>query len=439
VIVIQENRSFDNLFDCFTGTACVKRGKEEVKEGSKYVDKWVKLQEQDLVPKTKNNDIGHCYYSFFTAYDGGKLDGFNLEPQGACPRTWGGSGALTGTFPYQYINPTEIAPYWDMAQQYGLADRMFQTQGSGSFTAHQDLIRGGTIVDANGSSMIDTPDGEPWGCDALNPDTKTNLITTALKWELDKGPFPCTNKFQVGSSSYETLRDLLDGAGVSWHYYSPCYSGSPTGGSCHDDSNTNTGALLNAFDVIDSVRYGKEWGTNVSMPQTNIFTDITNNQLAAVSWVIPLQNDSDHPGDTADNGPSWVASIVNAIGQSTYWDSSAVIVVWDDWGGMYDHVPPPGKRDAQGGPGFRVPMIVVSPYVPQAEVSHTTYFFGSILQYIEGNWNLGSLGTTDATSTSILNMFDYQQQPRPFTTIPSDRSIDFFKHEPPSSVPADPE
>ena len=396
------------------------------------------------MPKAKNKawltDIGHCHYSFTLAYDNGKMDGFNQEPRSTCPRRTTSGFKPIGEVAYQYINPAQIKPYWDMAGQYGLADRMFQTQGSGSFSAHQDLIRGGTIVDAAGDSMIDTPTGIPWGCDA-SPAARTDLITPALQWELDKGPFPCSNRFTVGTSSYETVSDLLDAAGVGWRYYSPCFRYSPKGQGCHTDCigpSKCSGALLNAFDVIYHVRNGPEWGSNVSMPQTNIFTDIKNNQLQAVSWVIPMQADSDHPGDQVDHGPSWVASIVNAVGESAYWNSSAIVVVWDDWGGLYDHVNP-GTRDQQGGPGFRVPMIVVSPYVPQAEVSHTRYGFGSILRYIEQNWGLGSLGTTDATSKSIVDMFDYSQTPRQFTTIPSSLRIDHFEHESGSSEPADTE
>ena len=124
----------------------------------------------------------------------------------------------------------------------------------------------------------------------------------------------------------------------------------------------------------------------------------------------------------------------NGIGQSPAWNSTAIIVVWDDWGGFYDPVAPP-KLDNQGGPGFRVAMIVASPYVPANEISHTMYGFGSIIRYIEDNWNLGSLGTTDATSTSIANMFDYSQKPRKFKIIPAKYSREFFLHQKPSGLP----
>jgi phospholipase C len=449
ILIIQENRSFDNLFDCFKGTACVKRGKERVKQGSQYVDQWVPITEHKLVPAKLNNDIGHCYFSFSTAWDQGAMDGFDLEPKGACPRGWGGgSYHVTGTFPYQYISHKEIAPYWDMAKEYVLADAMFQTQGSSSFTAHQDLIRGGTAIGGpygSSASLIDTPTGGTWGCDAMGSKESTNLITTSLKWEEDAGPFPCTTDFPGSGASYTTLRDLLDAQGISWKYYSPCYFGSNAPKCANNKCNSCAGSQLNAFDVIAPVRNGPEWSTNVSMPSANILDDVNKNRLPAVSWVVPDQNNSDHPGDAVDHGPQWVASIVNAVGKSAYWNSSAIVVVWDDWGGMYDHVAPPtvsgsgSGRDDQGGLGFRVPMIVISPYVPQAVVSHTQYEFGSIIKYVEENWNLGTLNTTDQRANTIGDVFNYKQQPRPFTPIPSSLSADYFEHQRPSDFPADSE
>ncbi|HEY1884063.1 MAG TPA: alkaline phosphatase family protein [Candidatus Cybelea sp.] len=449
VLIIQENRSFDNFFDCFKGTACVKRGMERVKQDGKYVDKPVTLAERKLVPpKGTNHDIGHCYYAFSQAWDQGSMDGFNQEPLDFCPRSWGGGtgGPPANTFPYQYVNHQEIAPYWDMAKQYALADAMFQTQGSSSFTAHQDLIRGGTAIGGaygSSASLIDTPTGTTWGCDAPDPKERTNLITTALKWEENAGPFPCTSAFPGSGANYTTLRDLLDAHDISWKYYSPCYPQSNTPKCAGNKCTQCDGAQLNAFDVIAPVRNGPEWGTNVSMPSQTILNDVKKNRLPAVSWVIPDQNNSDHPGDTVDDGPEWVASIVNAVGKSPYWSSSAIVVVWDDWGGMYDHVAPPALsksgsgRDDQGGLGFRVPMIVISPYVPQGIVSHTQYEFGSIIKYVEANWNLGSLNTTDQRANSIGDIFNYKQQPRSFIPIRSRLSADFFERQRPSDLPAD--
>ncbi|MFY9719655.1 MAG: alkaline phosphatase family protein, partial [Candidatus Cybelea sp.] len=123
---------------------------------------------------------------------------------------------------------------------------------------------------------------------------------------------------------------------------------------------------------------------------------------------------------------------------SKYWNSSAIVILWDDWGGFYDHESPAFLRDDQGGLGFRVPMLIVSPYV-QPHVEHTQYEFGSILKFIEERWDLGSLHTTDERATSIGNVFDYNRQPRSFKTIPARLPLSFFLHQRPSGVVPDSE
>lgn len=409
VVVIQENRSFDDLFATYPGADGATQGLMETPSGDVYVP----LKETKL---SQFCDPGHGYKGFLKSYDGGKMDGFALE-NGKC------SG--NHTFPYQYVDPEQIAPYWTLAQQYVLADQMFQTQGSGSFTAHQDLIAGGTILNpAKTKSLVDYPSSTPWGCDGP-PGVKTDLleyINSALHYKHDQGPFPCLG--------YATLRDLLDAKSVSWTYYSPPVKG-------------NSGAVWNAFEAIKAVRYSSEWGTNVTDSNTQIFSDIKSGKLAAVSWVVPDKTNSDHPDSGSDTGPSWVASIVNAIGESSYWNSSAVVIVWDDWGGFYDNAKPP-FFDHWGGLGFRVPMLVVSPYAKsgnssQSYISHTQYEFGSILRFIEDTFELGSLGTTDARAKSISDCFDFSQSPRKFSQIPSSFSRSFFEHQRPSYQPVDSE
>jgi len=409
VVIIQENRSFDDLFATFPGADGTTYGYMKTPSGELYEP----LQEVNLAEKC---DFIHGYEGFLKDYDGGKMDGF--EAIGTCKSN--------PTAPYQYVNPAQIAPYWDMAQTYVLADQMFQTQGSGSFTAHQDLIAGATIIDqAKTLSIVDVPTHTPWGCDAPKG-TKTDVLKwtgSAILYQ-HTGPYPCFK--------YATMRDLLDKKSmtkpVSWKYYAPAVK--------------TSGSIWNAFDAIKAVRNGPEWKTNISSPQTNIFNDIQNGQLPSVSWIIPDGVDSDHPADGSDTGPSWVASVVNAIGLSSYWQSTAIIVVWDDWGGFFDHVPPP-FFDHWGGVGFRVPMIVISPYARETYpgqpgyISHTQYEFGSILKFIENVWGLGSLGTTDARATSIVDCFDFTQAPRSFTTIPSSYSKSYFLHRPPSNEPVD--
>lgn len=431
VLMIQENRSFNNIFATFPGATGTTTGEELVKVGNSYQQKKIQLTE---VPLEDKHSLTHLYRAYSTAYDDGAMDAFNLIKAVV-------SGKAEGKAPYQYVNPSDVQPYWTIATQYGIADMMFQTQGSGSFSAHQDLIRGGTCITSatsckmpSGSteSLVDTPSGMPWGCDSP-PGTKTSLISSSGQVTTG-GPFPCSKDFpNYGSGGYTTLRDRLDAAGVSWKYYTPCFklsSCSPSQGCPNCDA-----ALLNAFDVSAPVRYGSEWGTNVSMPETNIFGDISSGNLPAVSWVIPEDDENDHPDESADNGPEWVASVVNAVGESSYWNSSMIVVIWDDWGGFYDNAVPP-FQDKYGGLGFRVPAIIISPYAIAGTskqggyIANTPFEFGSILKFIENNWNLKATGQTDARATSIGKVLNYAQARRPFSAISSKHSAQYFIERP---------
>ncbi|HLY02440.1 MAG TPA: alkaline phosphatase family protein [Candidatus Cybelea sp.] len=432
IIVIQENRSFDNFFATFPGADGTMTGQAAAMPESIAESCPVPITEPTTIPLTKvdllgngfpssygyptNQDLTHIYSGFQLDRDNGKMDGFDLEGAGAR-----GSGTPACTYPYQYVNPAKIAPYWDMAKQYVLADHTFQTQGSGSFTAHQDLIAGGTAL-SNSEALIDTPSYFPWGCDGNPQHLVTAVIKRTGKVYEYGGPFPCL--------TYSTLRDLLDAKSVSWKFYAVRvypYTNCP---KCQG------AGIWSAFDAIKAVRYSSEWKTNVTRSNTDIFSDISKQKLPAVSWITPNGPNSDHPATKSDKGPSWVASIVNAVGQSSYWDSTAVVILWDDWGGFYDHVAPPAGPNWQGGPGFRVPLLIVSPYV-KPHVQHTQYEFGSILRFIEDNWNLGTLGRNDAHSTSIGNAFDFNMPPRTFKVIPAKYSRAFFLHQPLSDEPLD--
>jgi phospholipase C len=417
VLLIQENRSFNDFFAGYpnadgttTGQAVTNKNCSPPIYGGP-----IALAKAPLI---LTKDLNHTWRSGYSvAYDGGKMDSFDNI------RFSTGAGPYECSYPYMYTDPSQITPYWTLASQYTLAEHMFTTIGSDSFTAHQDLIRGGTIVEPN-KAMVDDPTcGDCWwGCNA-SPGTFTHLITSGNKW-VQVGPKPCTTDFK---SSYKTLRDLLDAKSVSWKYYVP-------------PSDEIFGKLLSAFDVIAPVRYGPEWNTNIITPETKILDDVSDDDLAAVSWVVPEAGNSDHPyteinGKFVDNGPEWIATVVNAIGQSSYWDSTAIIIVWDDWGGIYDNEG--GVLGKYAGPGERVPALIVSPYARAGYISKTTYQFGSILKYIEQNWSLGSLGTTDKTSASIIDCFDYKQTPIKFKKIASSLGKSYFMHEPHSYRPPD--
>jgi phospholipase C len=406
IIVVQENRTYDDLFATFPGGDGATSGFYLKKVGNGYVKTAIKLKMRSLAG---NEDLNHDSKAYNLACDGKDsypktscaMDGFNfIGDNGNNP---------SNNFAYMYVNPSDIKPYWDMAKQYGLSDHMFTTQGSGSFTGHFDLVAGTSQLKPSWS-LIDYPnEWADWGCNTTNG----HFFPAAPG--PNAGPFPCV-KFPT-----KTMRDLLDGAGLSWKYYTPKYI--PGG----------IGAEWDAFSALSEVYNDpNEWGTNVNWPETNVFNDIANDALPAVSWVIPDSDNSDHPwgpNNHTDNGPSWVASIVNAVGQSAYWNSTAVIVTWDDFGGYFDHEPP-AFFDKMGGLGFRVPMLVVSPYVKAGTISHTQYEFASILKFVEQNFGLPSMHTTDDRARSMSDMFDFAQKPRKFKTIQSALKKEFFIRQP---------
>jgi phospholipase C len=187
VVVIQENRTFDNLFATFPGADGTTTGEAEavpVAEQSQCP-----IDRKEKVNLTQGNlavgdDFGHKYSDVQIDYENGNMDGFDVDPIPA------GGGKIACLHPYQYVNPSQISPYWDIAQQYVLADHMYQTQGSGSFTAHQDLIAGGTAIDSH-ESIIDDPSGFPWGCDS--PST----ATTSLSLRPTANTSPVKDRFPV--------------------------------------------------------------------------------------------------------------------------------------------------------------------------------------------------------------------------------------------------
>ena len=175
-----------------------------------------------------------------------------------------------------------------------------------------------------------------------------------------------------------------------------------------------------------------EMAANVVAPPSQVLKDISNGQLASVVWVTPTFATSDHPRYTNGSGPSWVTSIVNAIGASPYWQNTAIFVVWDDWGGFYDHVPPPIYNSFEL--GFRVPLIVVSPYAKTGCVSHVRHEFGSILKFIEETFSLPSLGTTDARADDLSDCFSFSQMPRRYRHVSTKYPPEYFLLQPSSRV-----
>ncbi len=416
VIMVQENRSFDNLFAGFPGADTTMQGlcKPDppktpwCKTEHEVPLKSIKL-EDGHIPGGKDICHSHQCFEIECDYDHAAstclMDGFDLISLGEVfdPQR------PAKLYPYSYIKRAETKPYWDLARKYTLADRMFFTDTASSFIAHQELIAGTVRLDDD-ESLTDQPDAMPWGCDAPKGTQVDILLRDGREFQAPRRhsqgppylPFPCFTQ-------YQTMADLFDAAHTSWKFYVAWMFGRKSDFS---------GDVWNGFDAIKKVRYGPDW-SHISRPNTTFFTDIKRGALPQVSWVIPSLCDSDHPASGANRGPRWVTQVVNAIGTSKYWKDTAIVLLWDDWGGWYDNAPPP--RVNYTSLGFRVPMLVISPYARPHYVSHTQYDFGSVLKFVEQNFGLGSLGTTDATANSMADVFDFTQKPSAFEPAPLPR------------------
>ncbi|MBV8067324.1 MAG: hypothetical protein JO113_05065 [Candidatus Eremiobacteraeota bacterium] len=370
IFVVQENRSFNNLFLGYPGAKTRGYGYDE--RGNKIV-----LQPE---PLAEGWDLGHTSQDFFKACDGrGKLPGTKCRMDG-----WNNEFASFGApanAPYSYVVRKDVGVYWKMARQYVLADRTFASNLDGSFIAHQ------YIVAAYASGAVDTPDSA-WGCEGGSGDT---IGTLTAKRAYGPSIVACFNNPTIASEA--------DAAGVSWRFYAGAINGS--------------GGLWSSYQADSQIFDGRDWSTDVISPPSQFLADIAAGTLANVTWITPTFGNSDHPGVNPDAGPAWVASIVDAVGASKFWKSSAIFLMWDDWGGFFDPVRP--VLEDYDGLGFRVPLIVISPYAKQGYVTHVQYETSSVLRYIEDNFNLPPMAKSDArASDPAADAFDYSQQPRAF-------------------------
>ena len=395
VVVIQENRTVDNLFNGFPGADTVMTAPTQDRGTAT-------LQAQRL---EEGPDPDHSHNNFLKQYDHGRMDGFD----GIAAGKWGGTAGAFNTNGLFYVPASETKPYRDLATQFTFADRMFQSNSGPSFPAHLYFIAGTAL------SLSENPGPSVWGCDG--PPALVDRLADSDPGAVDDpaaADAPVLQNPLSDCLDTTTIADLMDARNVTWSYYAPTVAVG------------NGGGVWSTYDAISHIRYGHDW-SHVISPENTILDDITANRLPQVSYVVPNVRESDHALVNDGSGPDWVATIANTLGASPYWKDTVLIVVWDDWGGYYDHVKPP-HRDRMG-LGFRVPMIVASPYARAGIVSHTQYEFGSILRFIEDTFDLGSLGQTDATSASIADMLNLTAAPHAYKAIATQRrSAASFRH-----------
>jgi phospholipase C len=373
------------------------------------------------------------------------MDGFNYVTV-KC-NSPAGSGCPPQYPTYAYVQYQDVAPYFQIAQDYGYANYMFQTNQGPSFPSHQ-FIFGGTSqlgLTVGGSDQLwfvsENLGGKPNGCIA-HASASIPLVNPADQDE-NTMVYPCFAR--------RTMADLLASPPpplqpITWTYYTP-----------------GQGSLWTAPDAISSICpknpggncVGPYWtkGSANGFIDTNpadALTDINSCHLQQMNWIIPNGLQSDHAGGTDGSGPSWVASIVNAIGGFNndgsvantcgYWNNTVILITWDDWGGWYDHIVPPSPPTLPTSAssyvyGFRVPLLVVSAYTKPGTVSNVRALdFGAMLKFVEEVF--GGLGTIDSANPNnpyadgyaqddLGEFFNFHHMPHPFQFInaPIDSSV----------------
>ena len=432
VVIVQENRSPDNMFQglCVPPYGNSQSCSTNPGPGQYNIQtsKWLDASnargytQPQPVGFTDPYDLDHSHQAYKSMCD----NSFALNTP--CKMDGAARVACYGTCPskpqFRYIDNSQgvLNPYLDIATQYGFANYMFQTNQGPSFPAHLYLFVGtsapGADDDAKGifAAEESLPGGYPTGCVA-EMDAIVYLIEPPGREDLQI--YPCWD--------IQTLGDFPQA--FSWKYYTPSEPSTwtaPTAISHICQSSGYNGQCL-----------GTEWTNNVDLNPADIFTDVNQCNLRGVSWVIPSAQNSDHAGYDAPGGPAWVASIVNAIGAASkcdgdgYWKDTAILIVWDDWGGWYDHEVPSLRMQPQNDYelGFRVPLIVVSAYTAPGYIDNTRYDFGSVARFIEQNFGLreGVLNFADARSqTDLTAFFSSANGPRPFKIIQSPRDAAYF-------------
>ncbi|MDP9342931.1 MAG: hypothetical protein M3Q23_12745 [Actinomycetota bacterium] len=382
VFIVKENRTFDTMFGTFPGADGARHGRTC---GGK------------LVPLTRASDrtygANHSFVAGIRAINGGRMNCFN--------RLWDGSGLVS----YVQYHQDQIPNYWAYASHFTLADRFFSSAYGPTMIEHlwavaaqSDRFVGpdddGGAGTGPPAQFCEDPAERARSFRVLGPKATQDafaLEDRAATLPLVKNywttRWPCTD--------VKVLPDELRAHGVAWRYYQ------------------GESLWAQPLRMVHHVRFGPEWRNVVPEPQ--FIPDALAGRLPAVSWVVPPVPESDHPPYGICQGENWTVRTLNAIMQGPEWSSTAVVVTWDDFGGFYDHVPPP-HVDLYG-LGPRVPAIVISPWAKPGFVDHTTLEFSSVLKLIEDLHGLKPLTQRDGEAADLLEAFDFTQRPNPLLVL----------------------
>jgi phospholipase C len=408
---MQENRSFDSYFGKYPGADGIPANVCVPDPLSTVCDR------PFHDPLDRQGGGPHDHLDAVDDVDGGRMDGFVRRERVGLLRHCRGTDdprCTLGAYRLQvpdvmgYKLRADIPNYWSYADHFVLQDHLFEPTSSWSLPSHLFLVSGWSAKCARA--------GRPRSC--------TNAIQNpgAPPGE----PQDPTNA--VPDYAWTDLTYLLHAHHVSWRYY--VADGAEP--DCEDDAmfcrtvpqNARTPGIWNPLPWFDTVaRDGQE--SNIA-PFHRFLAAARAGTLPAVSWITPSQKVSEHPPGRVSRGQAWVTAIVDAVMRSPDWDSTAIFLTWDDWGGFYDHVVPPHVD--RNGYGLRVPGLVISPYARRGYVDHQTLSFDAYLKFIEDDFLGGARidprtdGRPDPRPDVRENArilgdlradFDFTQQPRP--------------------------
>ena len=427
VVVMQENRSFDSYFGTFPGADGI-----PMQGGQPTVcvpDPRTKTCVKPFHDAADRNAGGPHGASNATAdINGGKMDGFIAQQERgratSCANRFSPQCAQTGALPdvMGYHDQREIPNYWQYAKDFVLQDHMFESNASWSLPAH--------LYTVSAWSAICSIQSDPMSCtNALqSPNLPPDFQRHAANGTAKRPDYAWTD-----------LTYLLHKDNVSWAYY----VANGTEPDCENDQmvctpkrqSAGTPGIWNPLPWFDTVHQDGQLGNIQQL--TKFYAAAKDGTLPAVSWIDPNGATSEHPPALVSTGQSYVTGLINAIMQGPDWDSTAIFLTWDDWGGFYDHVVPP-KVD-ENGYGLRVPGLVISPYAKQGYIDHQTLSFDAYLKFIEDDFLGGQRldpktdGRPDPRPDvrenapqlgDLVSDFDFSQQPRKPVILPVDPKTD---------------
>lgn len=377
VVIMQENHTFDNYFGTYPGADGLPKGLQMAVDPQNpdagYVEPW-------HIGNNSIADPGHNRTVFDEQYNDGKMNGFisalNNRKQ-------------NGQIAMGYYDDRDIPYYWNLADNYVLFDRFFSSAKDGSFSNHLYWVAGIPPVAYRGKELAD------------------HLANT------------------------QTIFDSLQEANISWKFYVENYDPTITYKNLGDVGNRASQVvwvpLLNFDRFLDDPNLSSH-----IVDLSQYFIDLREGTLPAVAYIVP-SGASEHPPQYPASGQRFVRSLIQELMRSSAWKSSAFLLLYDDWGGWYDHVIPPQVDEY--GYGFRVPALLVSPYARKGHIDSTVLDFTSVLKFIEENWSITPLAKRDAEANNFLSAFDFTKAPRKAEFLNLSReTLDEFKKGSPSII-----